>query len=651
LPSGSGKTHVAAFDSKRINAKSVLYVAHRNEILTQAAEIFRTVHGLDKSQIGFIDRSSKDYDKDFLFASIQTLAKTKNLERLSGIQWDYVVIDEFHHVSAKTYQRILDNIQYKFLLGLTATPFRLDKKNILKDVDNNISYEIDLDKGIKGGILVPVIYNGLYDNIDYSDIKWLGYKYRERDLNKKLLIDERDNQIIKEFKNFCGIKSTIGFCVSVEHCERICKKFNDNHITAKYITYYTPMSERHEIVRDFKRKMFQVLFVKDVFNEGIDFPFVEALLFLRPTFSRTVFFQQLGRGLRKLQGKEEVIVLDFIGNYHNAYMIREWLDFATKSDIPLHHRPIKPEYRYNVATVYFDKRVIDIFDQQKTGAWNLNVTKELLAKEYNLFKEKFGRRPVRKDYQKAQKVTNGLTCSTGPIVDMFGNFSNFISYMGDRPKSIYNRNPSNEELKEEYFRLKQLLGKNPVQFNFCPDPKRRKHNFEVRIPESRFIRSCGSWSGFLESIGEISKYPNKEQLRDAFFELRKILGKVPKGKEFVSYYRKKFPRHWLSRYSISLTDIPKITGGSPSYLKILELIGITKNGKMDVETTCKMCDKIFVYTTSYINYNHKRRFCDKCNKLYLLKSHREYREKNREKILKHAREYRERLKKNKQEVN
>lgn len=404
IPSGAGKTYVAAFDTKQALAKSVLYIAHRNEILQQALEIFKAVHDLKENQYGFLDQDSKDYDKPFIFASNQTLAKKKSMDRVLDRKWDYVIIDEFHHIPASTYQKILGAVDYKFLLGLTATPFRLDNKEIEKYVDNNISYWIDLEAGIKEGILVPFLYNGFYDNIDYSDIEWLGYKYRETDLNKKLLIDKRDNQIVAEFKNYLIDKSTIGFCVSVKHCERITNKFNDNGIKARYIIYNTPLQERKEIVEAFRRKEFQVLFVRDVFNEGVDFPFVEGLLFLRPTWSKTVFFQQIGRGLRKTEGKTAVTILDFIGNYHNAFKINDWLGFAEKSKESLFHKPTKPLYKHNVPVVYFDKILIDLFEYQRRMA--MPVTPEALKEEYFRMKKILGRNPISTDFTPKGLIKN-----------------------------------------------------------------------------------------------------------------------------------------------------------------------------------------------------------------------------------------------------
>jgi len=479
LPSGSGKTYVAAFDSKQCGAKSVLYIAHRLEILTQAQEIFKTIHGLDDSETGLLDQSNKQDDRNFIFASNQTLAKDKNLKKFAARVWDYVIIDEFHHIPASTYQKILDNIQYKFLLGITATPFRLDEHDIHQYVDNNLSYEIDLERGIKDKILVPFLYNGLYDNIDYSDIKWQGYKYRENDLNKKLLIDKRDNQILKEFKSFCGTRSTIGFCVSIKHCERITNTFNQSGIKSHYITHTTPMDVRRQIVEDFKEKRFQVLFVRDIYNEGVDFPFVEALMFLRPTWSKTVFFQQIGRGLRKAKGKEDVIILDFIGNYFNAFEIREWLGFADKSEYSLHHKPIKPEYHHAVASVYFDKKIIDIFEYQKARA--MGATKEALTQEYFRMKKLLGRIPNSDDFtQKNKKFPHYFNATS--FYWQFGKWAKVREAMGDDWMSI---------IKKTYFDLKHKLGRMPERGEFSQQVNHWKELLDYKFEYKDLLKSFG----------------------------------------------------------------------------------------------------------------------------------------------------------------
>jgi superfamily II DNA or RNA helicase len=403
IPSGAGKTHLAAFHTLQAKDKNILYVAHRNEILEQASKIFMQVHGVDYSKIGFINQSKKDFDKDILFATNNSLARKKTIEELDamGKRFDCMIVDEFHHVNAQTYQTLLETIDHKFMLGLTATPYRLDGKDVLAQADNNIVYEMSLKEGVDRKILVPFMYYGLHDNIDYSDIEWQGYKYKESDLDKKLLIDKRDNQIIKEYQEYIGTKRpTVGFCVSVKHCERITAKFRSKGINAHYIDYTIPIHERIKIINDFNDGKFPMLFTISVLEEGVDFPHCQGVLFLRPTFSKRVFFQQLGRGLRKNEGKQNVVVLDFIGNYHNAFYKKSWLIEAGGSPMMKEPRPQKPLYEHNISTVYFDKKVIDIFQYQARMMERrelMNPTKQQIVEDFLQGYKKLGYLPNVKD--------------------------------------------------------------------------------------------------------------------------------------------------------------------------------------------------------------------------------------------------------------
>ncbi|HEX5519180.1 MAG TPA: DEAD/DEAH box helicase [Candidatus Nitrosocosmicus sp.] len=368
LPSGSGKTHTIAFHVNKIKPGSFLYIVHRNEILYQTVKIFKEVCGewLRSMDIGVINEKNKDFDKPFIFATIQTLSIQKNLEQMNP-KIAYMVIDEYHHVAAKSYETILDYFKPKFFVGLTATPYRLDSKDIHSYVENTIANEIDLFEGIKKNILVPFHYVGLYDNINYSDIKWNGYSYDISDLDKKLIIVKRDEAVLKEYNEKIRLynKPTIAFCNSINHVERMVSLFIQNGIKAIGITHKEKYKIRQEKIEGFKKGIYDIIFTRDILNEGVDFPECSAIMFLRPTISKTVFFQQLGRGLRKKEGKKDVLVLDYIGNYYKAFSRKSWLfEFSGIST----NENIKPEYKYelpNGSTVWFDSRVINIFDIQE----------------------------------------------------------------------------------------------------------------------------------------------------------------------------------------------------------------------------------------------------------------------------------------------
>ena len=321
LPSGAGKTHTIAFDVNEKRPKTFLYMVHRNEIITQTVKIFKQVcPWLDDSQIEIINYTRKHFDKPYLFAAVQTLAVTKNLEQVDP-NIEYMAVDEYHHAAAKSYVKILEHFKPKFMVGMTATPYRLDEKDLMTYVDSKIVGRIDLFEGIKRGILVPFHYIGLYDNIDYSDISHQGYSYNIGDLDRKLIIHRRDRAILEEYQRKIEPekRQTIGFCNSIDHVRRVTKLFTDNGIKAVGLVYGDSPTRRQKTIEDFRAGVYQVIFTRDIFNEGIDFPECQAVMFLRPTISKVIFLQQyLGRGLRKMKGKKNVLVLDFIGNYYQA---------------------------------------------------------------------------------------------------------------------------------------------------------------------------------------------------------------------------------------------------------------------------------------------------------------------------------------------
>ena len=208
---------------------------------------------------------------------------------------------------------------------MTATPNRTDRKPILKLVDNNLIYQITQREAIERGFLCPFCYYALKDNINYSNIRHNGFRYYLDDLNRLLIIKRRDQAIIKKYKSLIDGVKAIAFCVSIQHTIRASNHFNDEGIPSVAIHSGLTNEQRKKHIRNFREGKYQIAFVRDMFNEGIDFPEVGALLFLRPTESKIIFTQQLGRGLRIYPGKENVKVLDFIGNFINNEKIIDYL--------------------------------------------------------------------------------------------------------------------------------------------------------------------------------------------------------------------------------------------------------------------------------------------------------------------------------------
>ena len=312
LPPGSGKTRVAAEDAFNTNAQKVLYVAHTHEILDVALSEFEAKFGTPN--VCLIERaSSLDNHKRINLVTISLLAK--HLNKLSVGQFDYLVIDEFHHAAAPSYRRVLEKLEPNFLLGLTATPFRGDQQNVLQLCNNTIIVSYALRFGIDTGVLCPFHYFGCFDDVDYSQIHHNGLSYNVRDLERALIIPARDQAIIRKWRDKAEGKPTVAFCCSLTHAERVASSFEAAGIRAAPYTSRVDVGQRQSTLRKFKAGSISVLCVVDVLNEGADLPFVECLLFLRPTESKRIYFQQLGRGLRRYAGKAFCLVIDFIGNF------------------------------------------------------------------------------------------------------------------------------------------------------------------------------------------------------------------------------------------------------------------------------------------------------------------------------------------------
>ena len=500
LPSGGGKTYIPIFDMQNhFQDKRLLFITHRNELVSQTVEYFKFILNQAKPDIGVFNAKRKDKDAQIVIATIQTLSRMNNLYKFKPNEFEYLVIDEFHHVAAETYKRVLNYFEPEFLLGLTATPYRFDGKDVLDYIDNNVAYEVNLKEGIERDVLVPFIYYGLWDDIDYSNIEWNGYKYTEEDLNKVLLIDKRDEAIIRQFKHKVGNKKTIGFCCSVKHVRRSVKKFRSAGISCAGITYIEKIEERNEIIDDFKEGRIQIIFTRDIFNEGVDFPDVEALLFLRPTESIVVFLQQLGRGLRKSKDKENVLILDFIGNYKNAFKVREWLEGETGNG---EKRDKKPEYHYPLdCKVHFDKEVVDLLDRQeelfRTG---YHITNQEAIDEYFRVKKDLGRQPTSAEFDKLAKY------STTPLRTRFGGtWNDFLRSIGE--PIMRELNIKKEDLEAEYFRVKKDLGRQPTSAEFDKLAK-----YSTTPLRNKFGK--GSWKKAVEEIEKIIETDNTQAKRE-----------------------------------------------------------------------------------------------------------------------------------------
>ena len=433
MPTGTGKTYLAAMDSLTYNAKRTLFVVHTIGILTQAKESFQNIW--HNRRYGFLGDGLKEHlhNSDILFASKDSLYRTEILALFKPDEFQYIIIDEVHHGQAPTYKPIFQYFKPQFMLGITATPERTDRKNILELFEYNLVAEYDLNDVIERGFLVAYTYYGLLDNVDYSNIRYNNNKFSVTDLERTLIIDKRNQAILEKYMELCGGDKAIGFCVSIKHAKRMAEYFNAHGVSAIAIT-----SEQNderipskELIQAFKSDEYSVAFTIDMFNEGIDVPNVRALLFLRPTESKTIFTQQLGRGLRLSTNKQDLIVLDFIGNYKRANKIRDYLSQGKSEK----HKETtgafeKYEYCYNPkCKVYFDESIQQILDTQDKQAHD--VSKEDLVDAYYEIAEKIKRKPAKDDVDSEGRY------KTAKYISVFGSWITFLRGIGEATESSY----------------------------------------------------------------------------------------------------------------------------------------------------------------------------------------------------------------------
>ena len=329
---GTGKTVISVFDYKRFRKQNsdrpcrLLFVAHREEILKQSLYTFRGV--LKDANFGemFVG-NYKPENIDNLFISIQTFNSQDFTSKTSPEFYDYIIVDEFHHAAAPTYQKLLAYYKPKILLGLTATPERMDGKNILEYFDNRVAAEIRLPEAIDRKLLAPFQYFGVIDIVDLDDLKWTRGGYDKTELSNIYTFNEHFankraewvvQSLLKYVTDIDAVKG-LGFCVSVEHAKFMSDFFNEHNIPSMYLVGSSSDEDRGSAKKRLVNGELRFIFVVDIYNEGVDIPEVNTVLFLRPTESLTVFLQQLGRGLRLAEGKECLTVLDFIGQAHKRY--------------------------------------------------------------------------------------------------------------------------------------------------------------------------------------------------------------------------------------------------------------------------------------------------------------------------------------------
>lgn len=314
MATGLGKTWLAGFDTTRPEFRRVLFVAHRQEILSQSRDVFRQIR--TDGRLTMFTGDERDPDGDVVFATVQSLHW--NLDAFDPDAFDYIVIDEFHHAAADSYRRVLGHFRPQFTLGLTATPNRADAADLLALCGDNLVYDCGLIDGIERGLLSPFVYRAIPDVADYEHIPWRSGRFDPEELTRELSTIARADQVLEEWRALDGMtRRTFGFCSTIAHAEFMAEHFRAAGVPAVAVHSGPGSAPRVESLERLGRGDLPIVFTVDLFNEGVDVPTLDTVMLLRPTESPIVFFQQLGRGLRRTDGKAQLDVIDLVGNHRS----------------------------------------------------------------------------------------------------------------------------------------------------------------------------------------------------------------------------------------------------------------------------------------------------------------------------------------------
>ncbi|UJF17095.1 DEAD/DEAH box helicase family protein [Vibrio sp. SS-MA-C1-2] len=420
MGTGMGKTWLSAFDARQLNAKRVLFVAHREEILTQALNTFAKLW--PEKSAGYFNGKNKEQDKAMLFASVQSIGKVKHLNKFEPNYFDYIVVDEFHHASTATYLNILNHFEPEFLLGLTATPERTDQANILSLCHDNLVFERNLVHGIDGGILVPFHYFGIWDSsVDYQEIPWRNGKFDPSTIDAQFATIHRAEHIFKHWE-LKHQSRTLAFCISRRHADFMAEQFNKRYFELGYkalSVHSSSPTRRNEALSLLDRGVVQILFTVDLFNEGTDLPSIDTVMMLRPTESNIIFLQQLGRGLRCHENKKHLVVLDFIGN-HRSFLNKQEALGITSTKVHNQHRGV------SIASPKLGIGCFINLEPELVDFWQ-ELTKQLrytAIDDFNNLTNHLGHRPRAVEYYRAD-------CDFKKVNKQHGSWFNIVATMSN----------------------------------------------------------------------------------------------------------------------------------------------------------------------------------------------------------------------------
>ena len=442
---GTGKTYLSAFDVRQFQPKRLLYIAQQEQILKKAKESYRKVLGCADDELGLFSGTSKERDRRYLFATVQTMSRPEVLAQFDANDFDYILIDEVHHAAADSYKRIIEYFTPDFMLGMTATPERTDGANIFELFGNNVAYEIRLQRALEENMLCPFHYYGVHEYIQESpndellgkQIKANNWTDRERNALsqwiEKLTSPNRVRYIIDKIQSYSEAGTSVQglvFCSRREEAKRLSDLFNqqinqqaERPYRTKAVTGENSQAERDLAVEQLENGELDYIFTVDLFNEGFDIPHINQIVMLRQTQSSIIFTQQLGRGLRKAQGKDSVVVIDFIGNYANNYLIPIAL-YGNTGDRDVTRKNLQRE-TIGVSSISFDKiareRVLASLDTADLS------NMQLLGRQYQQLRYELGRIPMLMDIARRDASL---------VFTMASKNDDYLSFVRAREKSL-----------------------------------------------------------------------------------------------------------------------------------------------------------------------------------------------------------------------
>ncbi|MGE7132997.1 DUF3427 domain-containing protein [Lysinibacillus xylanilyticus] len=423
---GTGKTYLSAFDVRSFSPKKMLFIVHREQILKKAMQDYRKILGGHEDDFGILSGTSKDVHAKYLFATIQTISRDCYFQQFAKDQFDYVLIDEVHKAGAESYLKIINYFTPNFLLGMTATPERTDRFNIYELFDYNIAYEIRLQAALEEEMLCPFHYFGV---LDYEKD---GLTIDDTTELQKLVSSERVKHIIEKI-NYYGYSGDrirgLMFCSSKEEVHELSTSLNREGLKTIGLTGDNSQNEREEAIHKLNSGELEYILTVDIFNEGIDIPFLNQIVMLRQTQSSIIFIQQLGRGLRKHDSKEYVTIIDFIGNYKNNYLIPIALSGdQTMNKDNVRRKTVNTNYIQGVSTINFEeiakKKIFDAINNT-----NLSTLKTL-RDAYTEMKNRLGRIPFLIDFIEQNSIDPEV------IVGYSDNYYNFVLKMKESIPSL-----------------------------------------------------------------------------------------------------------------------------------------------------------------------------------------------------------------------